>query len=235
MYLKNERGKWILKTNICKNGGRFVIVLDFDGIITNPHSMKSETFKRYGYDIKPAHTSRGYIINALKLKRKFYEKISYEVNIKNLDSVPLEKNSKEVIDKLYRDKRFLVFIVTSRRENEIKPVLRYLDKHQININGLFNTNRESKSKILKKLKPDIFVDDTISKIYNILSSTVKKELSNCTFILYGNITNKEDSQLKFNVIRVDGSWEELESIIRRKFRNSQSFTLSSTSGHFIAK
>ena len=182
-----------------------VLGLDFDGVITNPHGFKSTELLNLGYDVPPEHTSREYCINKLRIPLSVYELATYNVNVVGLLDVPLAKNSKKVINKLY--KNIMIFIITSRKNDEVVAVKEYLKEKEIKYDRVYNTNRGPKLNILFRIKPIIFVDDTPIKLQEL------NDLNTCPLFLFRNVENQyymNDAGWR------EGGWDRIHSWLLSK-------------------
>ena len=219
MYVKNSKSGWIwsdkyLNSHYRKNGT--VIATDFDGVITNPHELKAKELQKLGVSILPEDTSRQYCIKIKKIPEKIYESVTFKVNVFNLLNVPLEENVKEVLDKIL-DADNTVFIVTSRYNHEMSSLFQYLDKNDLRCNGIINTCRNNKLSTLINIKPDIYIEDTPEKLYELFvnpdNAQVHAMLIGCKLILYRNSANRCVNTLCAPIIDVKRGWEEIEEII----------------------
>jgi len=219
MYVKNSKSGWIwnnkyLNSHYSRSGT--IIATDFDGVITNPHELKATELHTFGFSFPHEETSRQYCIKIKKVPEKIYESVTFKVNISNLLSVPLEKNVKEVMDKIL-DADNMIFIVTSRYNHEMPSLFQYLDKNDLRCNGIINTCRNNKLGTLINLRPDIYIDDAPEKLYELFVNSdgakVHPMLIGCKLILYRNISNRYVKNLRAPIIEVKRGWEEIEEII----------------------
>lgn len=182
-----------------------VLGLDFDGVITNPHGFKSTELLDLGYDVPPEHTSREYCINKLRIPLSIYELATYNVNVNGLLNVPLAENSKKIINKLYEIVK--IFIITSRKNDEIAVAKEYLKEKEIRYDRVYNTNRAPKLNVLSKIKPIIFVDDTPIKLQEL------NGLNICPLFLFRNDAN----QYYINDVGwYEGEWDAIHSLLLSK-------------------
>ena len=142
-------------------------------------------------------------------------------------NVPLEKNAKEVMDKIL-DADNMIFKVTSRYNHEMPSLFQYLDKNDLRCNGIINTCRNNKLGTLINLRPDIYIDDAPEKLYELFinpdNAKVHPMLIGCRLILYRNSANRYAKNPCAPVIDVKKGWEEIEELIatlktRRKSYN----------------
>lgn len=140
-----------------------IISIDFDGVITNPHRMKSNALKLLGYIIPPEHTDRKYISDNYDFPIDVYEDAIFKVNCLQLNNVPLERGALSAINEI-KNLGFDIIIVTSRRDNEIKYIYDYLRLKGLEDIKVLNTNREPKFVILNRVKPLLHIDDSLYKL-----------------------------------------------------------------------
>ncbi len=150
----------------CNSRGRLVAV-DFDGVITNPHNIKAEELTRLGYPVGPTETEREYCVHKAHVPLGVYECAAHVANCTRLMEMPLEIGAKATIGILVAC-GFQLVIVTSRREDEIPPMLKYLLANDITVNDIINTGRKSKTPVLRSLQPILYVDDSPSKIQELV-------------------------------------------------------------------
>ncbi len=185
------------------------IALDFDGVITNPHNMKSQEFTKRGYNIPAHHTEREYCIEKYGIPLEIYKEVSFEVNCTRLKEVPLEKGVIRSLDYLIKH-NFKIVIVTSRMNNEIEYVNKYLKSHNINISQIFNTNQETKMNVIENLRPVLFVDDSFYKVRDICGSKIKTNI-----FLFRNIANSHYMEIVKNYEIHYGNWDDIIIFIER--------------------
>ena len=196
---------------------RFVISLDFDGVITSPHRLKMEYINELGYNIKENQVDRDVCI-ASGVKEEDYNTGSIRAYTENPSKLPLEKYFFENFTKIRNFKKISIFIITSRYKNMMQHLQEYLKYYKIKVDGIINTGMENKILALKKIKADLFVEDSLSKLQDILNNLDKnsQEYLKGNFIFYRNISNsliKNDGK-----IREVKNWNELYSIILEKYK-----------------
>lgn len=183
---------------------RVSFAFDFDGVVTNPHDIKSQELIRLGYNIPPKHTERFYCVEKLGVPLEIYERAAYKANIVRLLEVPLEKGARDVLAKLARENVNLV-IVTSRTQPEVESLQAYLQINEIEVDHIINTERRSKLEAIRTISPIMYVDDSPSKLKDLLQL---KE--SCSLFLYRNVANShwisDDGQYRW----LQGQWGEIE-------------------------
>ncbi|MBS3093069.1 hypothetical protein J4456_00635 [Candidatus Pacearchaeota archaeon] len=198
---------------IIKN--RFVVGLDFDGVITAPHTLKSIYLKELGYAINEEEVERKHCIQKLKIKEEDYNKASSKAYLERPEKLPLEIHFDESFAEIKKIKEISLIIVTSRYDFMLNHLQEYLKYHKLRFHGIINTNNESKIDALKRIHSNIFIDDGISKLEEIAED--KSFSDTCTLILYRNIQNKNAGILDRAILEID-NWISLKEIIQMKFK-----------------
>ncbi len=190
------------------------IALDFDGVITDPHSLKSSELKRLGHDVPPEHTERFYCTRRCGVPMEAYEKAAYSANISKLLEVPTEEGAVDALNRLKRQNVRLV-VVTSRYESETGGIQSYLTLNKISVDDIFHTDRKSKYDIVRSLSPILYVDDSPNKLIDLLPL---KDVT--SLFLFRNVANgywrSEDSLHKWN----EGRWVDIEAHLNRLFKQT---------------
>jgi len=185
------------------------IALDFDGVITDPHSLKSSELKCLGHDIPPEHTERFYCTKRRGVPIEAYEQATYDANISKLLEVPPEKGAVGALTRLKQQNVRLV-VVTSRYESETGNMQSYLALNKIAIDDIFRTGRKSKRSIVHSLSPVMYIDDSPHKLMELLP--IKNTTS---LFLFRNVANEywtpEDSLHKWN----EGKWADVEACFEK--------------------
>ena len=194
--------------------GNFTIALDFDGIFTNPYELKIKYLQKLGYDLKGGQCGREFCLK-LGMNEEDYERESIKAYTESVENLPLQNNFLQNFLKLRNLPRISIFILTSRYDYMIKHLQEYLKYHQIRVDGIINTNNQRKDIALKKIGARIFVEDTLSKIIQIIEEDIFHE--ECSFILYRNLQNKFDQNDCKKIIEIY-NWEDLSKIILKKYR-----------------
>tara|TARA_Y100001970_G_scaffold294299_1_gene450074 strand:+ start:27119 stop:27808 length:690 start_codon:yes stop_codon:yes gene_type:complete len=195
------------------NSNRKVICLDFDGVFVNPSIIKSKYLQEAGYNVKPEHSSRKECLNK-GVPIKEYTMISSLVASDHIMDSPIEKNCINIINWIqnYLD----IYIVTSRSELEIKPLLKFIIFHKIKINGVAYVGNDNKLNALSVLKPIIYIDDSLDKLLNLLVDDFTKvsgSISKCDLFLYSNNTNKSAIIGKNTPISIINGWLKIKNLI----------------------
>jgi hypothetical protein len=189
---------------------RPVIAVDFDGVVTNPHTLKSQEFQKRGYDISERQTDRNYCLNVRDIEKANYEAVSHAVNVSRLDQVPIRDEAAEGLQQLV-DEGLYPVLVTSRHDEEIPPMLEYVRKHRLPVSEYLNTGRDPKIGAARTLGACIIVDDSLSK----LERFVEEEEGERTLIFFQNEANSYVESIPEEVYAVDG-WDALVACILRE-------------------
>jgi uncharacterized HAD superfamily protein len=209
MWIINRKG-FLKRTEIPEKAKKTLrIAVDFDGVVTNPHKRKKIELNRLGYSVSEAQSSRDYCVNVLKISIYEYRKAATRANVKGLLDIPLEKDAKKALNCL-RDEGIQVYLVTSRMDDELKPLALYLRKHDLKVSGFLNSNEKSKIEVLLRLQADLYIDDSISKIFSVINDAdYLKGLSHCHCCLFRNEANEYIKISKRDGIDIVSSWKEI--------------------------
>lgn len=195
---------------------KFVIALDFDGVVTYPHTLKTQYINKLGYSIREDQSSRKSCLENLGIKKEHYESASVKAYTESPEKLPLEKGFIDNFSKLRKLDKVAIIILTSRFDHMIKHMQEYLKFHNIKVNGIINVNYQNKIKGLKKINAKIFVEDTLFRIEEILEQDpeIHKE---CSLIYYRNQSNRNFDKHYKEISEVNG-WQELFNIILEKYK-----------------
>lgn len=188
-----------------------LITIDFDGVVTSPHRMKSKALKLLGYIVPPEHTDRKFISDNYDIPIDVYEEATFKVNCINLNDVPLETGALSAINEI-KKLGFDIIIVTSRRDNEIKYVYDYLRLKGLDDIKVLNTNRKPKLVILKRLKPLLHLDDSLYKLMEL--EDLRDEIY---LMLLQNSANQYSSQNAARLGYSLGDWNFVVKILKEFF------------------
>ena len=200
-------GLGAMETNRGSNAGasdKKVLALDFDGVITEPHYLKTQEFLKLGFDVLPEHTERDYCTKRLGIPLNVYEQASYNANVARLMEIPLAPGAQRALSNLVTQKVRLV-IITSRTTDEVRDIVAYLTINKIRIDDIIHTNRESKVEALLSISPLMYVDDSPLKLEELVL------LKNwCSLFLYRNVAN--DYWVAPNSLShlIQGTWTDIE-------------------------
>lgn len=190
------------------------VALDFDGVITDPHSLKSRELKLLGHDIPPEHTERFYCTQRRAVPMEAYEQAAYNANISKLLEVPPEHGAVGALTRLKQQNARLV-VVTSRYESETGNIQSYLALHEITVDDIFHTDRKSKYDIVRLLTPVLYIDDSPGKLMDLLPLRDVTSL-----FLFRNVANgywlSEDSLHKWD----EGKWVDVELRLKKLFKHT---------------
>lgn len=189
---------------------RPTLAFDFDGVVTSPHKLKSEELKKRGYRVPPEDTAHEWCVKVCRVPEKIYEEVAYNVNITRLLEVPLEFGVKEALQ-YFVSNNVKLAIITSRKSNEIDALRRFLNLHKLKVDMISHTSREPKSKILCKLSPTMYVDDTPLELKRF--NPVK---NNCSLFLFRNGTKFLIAK-RFMAGWLQGRWKDVVFQLDRLF------------------
>ena len=145
---------------------------------------------------------------------KEYTVISSLVASDHIMDSPIEKNCINTIN--WMQNHLDIYIVTSRSELEIKPLLKFITFHKIKINGVAYVGNDNKLNVLSVLKPIIYIDDSLDKLLNLLVddfTKVSSLISKCELFLYSNNTNKSEIINKNTPISIINGWSKIKNLI----------------------
>ncbi|OGJ13344.1 hypothetical protein A3K82_00405 [Candidatus Pacearchaeota archaeon RBG_19FT_COMBO_34_9] len=208
---------------------KFVVAFDFDGVVTNPHKLKTQYINELGYGITPEQCGRHVCIDILGIPIKDYERGTFRSYTESPDKLPLETDFKENFQKIRNLEKIALFFVTSRYDDMLQHLQEYTKYHKIKIGGVVNTENKPKTASLKSVNANIFVDDSPKKIWAIMSED-SKFCEKCSLILYRNIANKsEENPCPSRIIETD-NWNNLADRIIKEYQKFFATFSKSSSG-----
>jgi predicted kinase/uncharacterized HAD superfamily protein len=195
---------------------KIVIAIDFDGIVTYPHKIKTECInaglKKEGYEFRIVEElSSKKICMRTGVPLEIY-KLGVKGETTEIENLPLQKG---FIDNYNKIKKLNVklYIVTARYDNMIEHIEKYLKYHNLVFDGIINTSETNKIFPLKNINADIFIDDNIEVFKEIIKED--KDFQNrCDLIFFRDIHNQEEKLLN-GLIEVN-SWNEIYNIVSKK-------------------
>src|SRR4030042_202629 len=197
--------------------GKFVVALDFDGVVTNPYKLKTKYINELGYNIKPEQSGRHTCINVLGIPFEDYETGSIRSYTESPAKLPLETDFRENFSRIRNLEKIVLFFVTSRYDNMLQHLQEYMKYHKIKVDGVIHTQNKTKINSLKLINAKIFVDDSPKKIEEILLED-SDFFEKCNLILYRNIANKiETNPDRHHIIEVK-NWGGIVNIITIKYQ-----------------
>ncbi len=196
-------------SDIIKNN--FVIALDFDGVVTNTSELKTKYINELGYNIKEEESGKESSLKLGVLKED-YLKGSRKAYMESPEILPLEKDFLNCFFELRNFENVLIFIVTSRYDYMLPHLQKYLKFHKIKFDGIIYTHENNKIDELKKINANIFVDDSIFKLKEILEKD-NKFYQRCCLVLFRNNQNKNHEIDKRKIIGVN-NWNELGRLLK---------------------
>jgi len=198
---------------------KFVVVLDFDGVITSHSGLKTSYINEFGYNIKEEGCGHDACVRHGSVKEEDYVKARDAAQLASPDKLPLAKDFLENFSKLKKLKNTAIFILTSRYEHMLEHLENYMKHHKIKIKAIINTADKSKSEHLKNLNSQIFVDDSPFKLNNIFNELKDDDfLRQCSFMLFRTPENSPEANPDPNVIEVY-DWNTLYGRILKKYEN----------------
>lgn len=202
--------------NIIENN--FVIAIDFDGVVTNTSELKTKYINELGYNIKEEESGRETSLKLGVLKED-YLKGSRKAYMESPKILLLEKDFLKCFYELRNFENVVIFIVTSRYDYMLPHLQEYLKFHKIKFDGIIHTSENNKINGLKKINANIFVEDSIFKLNEILEKDNKFH-ERCCLVLFRNNQNKNHEIDKIKVIDVNG-WNELERLLKYRIMHSK--------------
>src|SRR3989344_5057765 len=196
-------------SNLAKE--KFTVALDFDGVVTAPYKLKTHYLNQRGYKITEEQCSP---VSCLKLNvtKEDYDYATKKAFTTSPEDLPLEKDFLKYFERLKKIERCKLFLITSRTEDMLDHLEKYLKYHKLKFDVIINTENKSKTWAIKIIKAKIFVDDSPFKIWQIMKED-KEILESCRIILYRNIQNKLEKSPSED-IKETNNWKELFNIIK---------------------
>jgi hypothetical protein len=199
---------------------RPALFFDFDGVITNPHALKSEIFNEMGFPIPPSETT----FPAFKaiMQQQFPQKSLIEIDeiyqdmisqlfITRILDLPPETAVVDSLQKIRQTAAFSPVIITARQTSALSPEIRaiglWLKQHQLRFDLIITAPEGAKAPIIDTLLPLIFVDDDIKNLSGINNPSTQVFL----FRHPANQLINPPSPIKV----IDRGWNEIDSIISR--------------------
>jgi len=197
-------------------GSKFVIALDFDGVISYPYKLKTQYLNDLGYDIKEEQCGYEVFVRQLGNSQEDYERALFRAYTEKPGVLPLEHGFMSNFLKIKKLKDVLIFIITSRYDNMLKHLEEYLKYHQIKISAIINTKNKNKSEALEKINANVFVEDSPFRLKQIFSEKMEI-LKKCTFILLRNRANQVEKSPDDRILEVS-TWDRLYQLIEKKHK-----------------
>jgi len=200
--------------------GKFVIALDFDGVITNPHKFKTkyinQALREIGADftISEEQCSRKVCLG-LGIPKEVYEKASIRGYAESQEILLLEKGFAENFKKLRALEKIIIIILTSRHDYMIKHLQKYLSYYKIRVDGIIHTKGGSKAEPLRIINAKIFVEDDVYKLEKMLKED-SRLFEKYLLVLYRNISNRIEKSPNKNIMEID-NWNDLFKVISTKY------------------
>jgi|SRR3989344_55537 len=198
---------------------KYVIALDFDGVITSPGEIKKLYINRLGYNLQLNEVEKNICLSK-GVSLEDYKKASYKAYTERPSILPLEKDFKEVFYKLRNLKEIAIFIVSSRYDHMVSHLEEFLKYNKIKLDGIICTSEKNKIDALMEINANIFIDDSFSKLKDIIDNN-KKFHKKCLLFFFRNNQNK-NIRIEDNKIKEVAGWKELENIINKKMIEHQS-------------
>jgi uncharacterized HAD superfamily protein len=193
---------------------RFIIALDFDGVITSPYELKTKYINQLGYDIGEDQCGYDACVRKLGIKKEDYETGLKKAFTEDPQKLPLEKNFLKYFKKLKQLDTVSFFIITNRTKDMLKHLEEYLKHHKIKVDGIIITEVKSKTESIEIINANIFVEDSPFKLSQIIKES--EDIANkCLLILYRNTQNRIESNPSEKILEVE-NWQELYRVINSK-------------------
>jgi len=196
--------------------GKFIVALDFDGVITSPHKLKTEYINQFGHNISEEESGYDACVRKKRIPEKDYAEASLRALTESIDKLPLQDNFMDNYKDIAKLEDTAIYIVTSRDDSMLDHLSSYLDHHGIFVNGVFHTSSENKATVLRQIKADVFVDDSPYQISEILKMD-NKIADACAMVLFRVKANEIEQSPDKRVIEISG-WNELAGLIRKKYK-----------------
>lgn len=200
-------------TDIVKD--KFVIALDFDGVVTAPYKLKTYYLNQLGYKLTEEQSSA---ISCLKLNvtKEHHEYATKKAFTTPPKELPLEKDFLKYFKKLQKG-YYKIFLITSRTEDMLEHLERYLKYHKLRFDGIINTKNKSKTEALRKIRAKIFVEDSPFKIKQMLYED-HHLIEKCFFVIYRNKQNLMERSPNGNIFETN-NWKKLYYFVLSKSGN----------------
>ena len=189
--------------------GKFVLALDFDGVISAPYELKAKYINELGYSIKPEESGKEDCLR-LGVSKEDYDVGSIRGYTEKPGILPLEEGFAENWKNIRNLPNTFIAIVTSRYDSMLSHLFEFLKYHSINVDAVMNTKYANKGAYLDILRPHVFVEDTLKKLIEAKSQCSKDY--HCKFLLYRNIQNKNHNIEDKDVIDMS-TWSKINSFI----------------------
>ncbi len=141
------------------------IVVDFDGCIAIAEPAKIKYAKLYQ---QINITSKTCMKATYNLGPIMYKQLMEKIMREHTDEYVLDPQCKEVLTFLH-EQGFRIVVVTARDGETLRTCKQFLKKHQLPINEVFGTNDQSKGPICKKIQALTIIEDTLSKLTELLN------------------------------------------------------------------
>jgi len=174
-----------------------IVTLDFDGCIAIGDKTKVRCAKLYhNIDIHPNQITKGtYPLGPAK-----YKELMAKVTIEHINEYELDPQCKEVLNYLFVQ-GFRFAVVTSRSGPELEAAKAFSKYHKLPIKYFHATNNNPKDIICKKLCSRAMIDDTFSKLVELLDTPL-------TLFFLKRIWNENELFNASNNIVSISSWNE---------------------------
>ena len=181
----------------------FNICIDIDGTITNPYFWLNITNKYFNKNITIDKVTEYEIHKVMGITRKeyddFYNKNKFKMHN---EEVKLRENAREIIGELIKINN--IYFVTARDKDLKILTYSYLKKNKIPYDDVFVLGTHYKVDMAKKLKCDIFIEDSYTNALQLSENGFKVLLID---------TNYNRKPLNKNIIRVF-NWNEIYEIVK---------------------
>jgi len=196
---------------------KFVIVLDFDGVVTYHSKINMEYLREFGYNLNEEESGHSCVKNG-GVKEEHYRIARFKAQTASPDKLPLSKGFSENFSELLKLNNKVIFILTSRYDHMLKHLESYMKHHKIKVDGIINTSELGKTKFLTDLNANIFVDDNLKKITEVFSEIkLDNFLKKCDFIFFRTTENKLEMNPDKKITEID-NWKDLTLFITKKYK-----------------
>lgn len=179
------------------------ICIDIDGTITEPYFWLDIANEYFNKNIPVDNATEYEVHKVMGVTSKDYEDFynKYKFKMHN-NEVKLRENARDMLKELIKTNN--LYFVTARDEDLKIQTYSYLNEHDIPYDDVFVLGTHYKVDTAKKLKCDIFIEDSYKNALQLSENGFKVLLLD---------TNYNRKPLNSNIIRVF-NWDEIYEIIK---------------------
>lgn len=148
------------------NGRRLRVGIDFDGTLADSIGASARYLEEFDGIVLEPHERRWPPGRERVGGERFGEMLEDERFFDRLEFVP---DADTVTRRLLEDAD--VYLVTARTERQTEPVRRWLDRHDLKLNGIASTSYESKVNACQLLRLDVHFDDMLAHTHDLARET----------------------------------------------------------------